>query len=61
MMAAQKLPPAHLIETLPRVRGRLSADAPLAQLTWFRAGGPAEVMFRPADIDDLAQFLAQKQ
>ena len=60
MMAAQKLPPAHLIETLPRVRGRLSADAPLAQLTWFRAGGPAEVMFRPADIDDLAQFLAQK-
>jgi UDP-N-acetylmuramate dehydrogenase len=60
MMAAQKRTPTHLIETLPRVRGRLSADAPLAQLTWFRAGGPAEVMFRPADIDDLAQFLAQK-
>jgi UDP-N-acetylmuramate dehydrogenase len=60
MMAAQKLPPAHLIETLPRVRGRLTADAPLAQLTWFRVGGPAEVMFRPADVDDLAQFLAQK-
>lgn len=60
MMAAQKLPPAHLIETLPRVRGRLTADAPLAQLTWFRVGGPAEVMFRPANVDDLAQFLAQK-
>lgn len=60
MMAAQKLPPAHLIETLARVRGRLTADAPLAQLTWFRVGGPAEVMFRPANVDDLAQFLAQK-
>jgi UDP-N-acetylmuramate dehydrogenase len=60
MMAAQRMSPSHLIETLPRVRGRLSADASLAQLTWFRTGGPAEVMFRPADIDDLAQFLAQK-
>ncbi len=49
---------AHLIDRLPRVRGRLTADAPLATVTWFRVGGPAEVLFRPADADDLAAFLA---
>ncbi|HZT52285.1 MAG TPA: UDP-N-acetylmuramate dehydrogenase [Stellaceae bacterium] len=49
-----------LIERLPRVRGRLSENAPLAPVTWFRVGGPAEVMFRPADIEDLADFLAAK-
>jgi UDP-N-acetylmuramate dehydrogenase len=49
---------AHLIDRLPRVRGRLTADAPLASVTWFRVGGPAEVLFRPADADDLAAFLA---
>jgi UDP-N-acetylmuramate dehydrogenase len=46
-----------LIDRLPRVRGRLTADAPLAGITWFRVGGNAEVMFRPADADDLAAFL----
>lgn len=51
---------SRLIERLPRVRGRLTEDAPLAQLTWFRVGGPAEVMFRPADVDDLADFLAAR-
>ena len=50
----------HLIDRLPPVRGRLTADAPLAAITWFRVGGPAEVMFRPADADDLAEFLAKK-
>ena len=59
MMAARRDMP-HLIDRLPPVRGRLSADAPLAPVTWFRVGGPAEVMFRPADIDDLAAFLAAK-
>jgi UDP-N-acetylmuramate dehydrogenase len=49
-----------LIDRLPRVRGRLTADAPLAAYTWFRVGGPAEVLFRPSDIDDLAAFLAGK-
>lgn len=44
-------------DTLPPVRGRLSRHAPLGGLTWFRVGGPAEVLFRPADADDLAQFL----
>lgn len=59
-MMAAAMPTSHLIDRLPKVRGRLSADAPLAQVTWFRVGGPAEVMFRPADIDDLAVFLATK-
>jgi UDP-N-acetylmuramate dehydrogenase len=49
-----------LIDRLPPVRGRLTADAPLAGITWFRVGGAAEVMFRPADADDLAKFLAEK-
>ncbi len=49
---------AHLIDRLPSVRGRLTANAPLAPVTWFRAGGPAEVLFRPADVEDLAAFLA---
>jgi UDP-N-acetylmuramate dehydrogenase len=50
--------PDHLIHRLPPVRGRLTADAPLAGITWFRVGGPAEVLFRPADAQDLAAFLA---
>ena len=49
-----------LIERLPAVRGRLTAGAPLAGITWFRVGGAAEVMFRPADRDDLIDFLRQK-
>ena len=51
---------ASLLERLPKVRGRMTANAPLAPITWFRVGGPAEVMFRPADVDDLGQFLAAK-
>ena len=50
----------HLIDRLPAVRGRLLADASLASITWFRVGGPAEVLFKPADADDLATFLAAK-
>lgn len=46
-----------LLARLPQVRGRLEANAPLADLTWFRAGGPAEVLFNPADEADLAAFL----
>jgi UDP-N-acetylmuramate dehydrogenase len=49
-----------LIDRLPPVRGRLTENAPLAPVTWFRVGGPAEVMFRPLDVDDLAGFLARK-
>ena len=48
-----------LRKTLPDLRGRLVADAPLADITWFRVGGPAEVLFTPADEADLAYFLAR--
>ena len=46
-----------LLESLPPLRGRVQENAPLAPFTWFRAGGPAEVLLRPADADDLAAFL----
>ena len=46
-----------LVGRLPGVRGRLEANSPLADLTWFRVGGPAEVLFTPADEADLAEFL----
>jgi UDP-N-acetylmuramate dehydrogenase len=58
MMAAPRKD--HLIARLPAVRGRLMADAELGPLTWFRTGGPAEVLFRPADMADLTEFLAAK-
>jgi UDP-N-acetylmuramate dehydrogenase len=45
---------------LPVVRGTYAENAPLKDLVWFRAGGNAEVLFRPADVDDLAVFLAAK-
>jgi UDP-N-acetylmuramate dehydrogenase len=47
-----------LLEKMPKVRGRLQANVPMADLTWFRTGGPAEILFTPADEEDLAQFLA---
>jgi len=43
---------------LPKLRGRLLANQSLAELTWFRVGGPAQVLFTPSDEDDLAYFLA---
>lgn len=55
-MPAEQMP--SLIERLPAVCGRLEAAAPLARYTWFKTGGPAEVLFQPADADDLAAFLA---
>ena len=45
-------------DRLPAVRGRLLRDELLAPLTWFRVGGPADLIFLPADEDDLAAFLA---
>ena len=57
MMASARATPS-LIDRLPPVRGRLREGADLARITWFRVGGPAEVMFRPADADDLCDFLA---
>lgn len=48
-----------LMARLPRPRGVLTAMRPLDELTWLRVGGPAEVLFQPADADDLAGFLAR--
>ncbi|MBI5114125.1 MAG: UDP-N-acetylmuramate dehydrogenase [Rhodovulum sp.] len=48
-----------LRDTMPDLRGRLTANAPLAPLTWFRVGGPAQVLFVPEDEDDLAYALAR--
>ena len=44
-------------DTLPTVRGKLLRDEPLGPYTWFRVGGNADVLFIPADADDLADFL----
>src|SRR4051812_43950313 len=44
-------------DNLPSVRGKLLRDEPLAPFTWFRVGGPAELIFIPEDADDLAAFL----
>ena len=56
MMAAALASP-HLIDRLPAIRGRAQADVSLAATTWFRVGGPAEILIRPADTDDLAALL----
>lgn len=53
-MLAHALP--RLIDRLPPVRGELRENAPLSGITWFRTGGPAEVLFRPADLADLTAF-----
>jgi UDP-N-acetylmuramate dehydrogenase len=47
-------------DALPQVRGTYMENAALKDLVWFRAAGPAEVLFRPADADDLSAFLADK-
>lgn len=59
MMAAERRTD-RLIDRLPPVRGRLSEGSSLANVTWFRVGGPAEVLFKPADLEDLRQFIANK-
>lgn len=46
-----------MTHTLPSPRGRLTADRPLADLTWLRVGGPADWLFQPADTEDLRDFL----
>ncbi|MBO6637376.1 MAG: UDP-N-acetylmuramate dehydrogenase [Roseitalea sp.] len=49
---------ARLKPLMPDLRGRLRANAPMSEITWFRTGGPAALLFQPADADDLAAFLA---
>jgi len=46
-----------MVIEMPQVRGRLTRNAPLAPLVWFKAGGPAEWLFEPADLEDLTAFL----
>jgi UDP-N-acetylmuramate dehydrogenase len=46
-----------MITLLPPLRGRVTEQAALAPSTWFRVGGPAELLVRPADMEDLAGFL----
>jgi UDP-N-acetylmuramate dehydrogenase len=58
MMAA--FSPHRLIDRLPPVRGRLTENASIGPMTWFRVGGPAEILFRPVDRNDLAAFLTAK-
>jgi UDP-N-acetylmuramate dehydrogenase len=55
MKAAAALP--SFADTLPPLRGRVQSGASLAPFTWFRVGGPAEALVRPADVDDLCSFL----
>ncbi len=50
---------ADLKSAMPDLRGRLLANESLAPLTWFRVGGPAQILFTPADEDDLAYFLSK--
>lgn len=46
-----------LVESMPHVRGRLVENANLSRLSWFRTGGNAELLFEPADEDDLIKVL----
>jgi UDP-N-acetylmuramate dehydrogenase len=48
---------AGLVDRLPKVRGRLTPNAPIGAATWFGVGGPAEIMFKPQDKEDLINFV----
>src|SRR5947209_4432655 len=47
------------VATMPHVRGKLTPDAPLAPLVWFKSGGTAEWLFEPKDQEDLVSFLRE--
>jgi UDP-N-acetylmuramate dehydrogenase len=47
------------VATMPKVRGKLTPNAPLAPLVWFKSGGAAEWLFEPKDEDDLVEFLRE--
>lgn len=57
MNALAKQETAELIERLPKVKGKYRSRAALADTTWFRVGGVAEILFRPEDEEDLAEFI----
>jgi len=56
MMAADQIS-KDLVSRLPIVRGSYVSNVPLYKVTWLKVGGPAEVMFRPEDVNDLKAFL----
>jgi UDP-N-acetylmuramate dehydrogenase len=58
-MAFPDLVPA-LASAMPALRGRLQANVTMADLTWLRVGGPAQVLFSPTDAEDIAYFLAHR-
>ncbi|RED54116.1 UDP-N-acetylmuramate dehydrogenase [Aestuariispira insulae] len=60
MAALKQNDNARLIERLPKVRGRYAEAAPLSKVTWFRVGGPADILFKPADLEDLQNFLRNR-
>jgi UDP-N-acetylmuramate dehydrogenase len=60
MIAAARSASRGWLDGLRPLRGRLSLDADLSRITWFRVGGVAEIMFRPVDLEDLQAFLAEK-
>ena len=47
------------VATMPAVRGKLTPNAPLAPLVWFKSGGNAEWLLEPKDVDDLVSFLRE--
>lgn len=49
-----------MIEGLPDVRGKYLENQNLKEFTWFRVGGPAEILFQPADVEDLQHFLRNR-
>ena len=59
--STSQAPTSHAPTTLalPPVDGKLTANAPLAPLVWFKSGGAAQVLFEPKDVADLRQFLGQ--
>jgi UDP-N-acetylmuramate dehydrogenase len=48
-----------IVAAMPAVRGKLTPNAPLAPLVWFKSGGSAEWLFEPADVDDLSDFMRE--
>lgn len=48
------------VSLLPEVKGRYSQNSLLSKVTWFQVGGPAEVLFKPASVEDLCHFMANK-
>lgn len=58
MHMTQAVPTFDALSALPPVQGRLTENAPLGAVGWFRCGGTADILFKPADEDDLSTFLA---